>query len=158
MDTPEIINFGFSDLPIAITSISSSELSLAELKALVESELQPRLESLALVSQVSVGGGQELPEDLQAADEAEEESVAEVVPTPTPTEEPTPLPTETPDPAQLPDLLVQGAASMGLTLESADDITPEIMRQIGALGPQANAILGLLSEDNLRALPPETIA
>lgn len=162
MDKPQILDFSLSDLPIVIVSVSSSEMSLAELKALVETDMQPALADIEDVSEVTVAGGQELPGEETAAATPETEEVAEVEPTATPTAEPTATPTAeptaTPDPARLPDALIQGAAAAGLTIEFAQDITPDMMRQIAGFGPMANQFLAALTPDNLRLLQPEVIA
>ncbi len=162
MDAPQILDFSLSDLPVVTVSVSSGELSLDELKALVESELVPELTAIEQVSQVTVSGGQALPEAESEVVEVEEEvtEVAAATPTtePTPTAEPTLEPTATPDPARLPDTLIQGAAAAGLTIEFAQDITPEMMRQISSFGPLANQFLSALTPDNLRLLSPEAIA
>ncbi|MGD8806893.1 MAG: efflux RND transporter permease subunit, partial [Chloroflexota bacterium] len=78
VESPQILNFSLSDLPVVVASASSAELSLVELKDLVSSELQPRLAGLEDVSEVSISGGQELP-DMEAgsATETGEETVAE---------------------------------------------------------------------------------
>ena len=78
-----------------------------------------------------------------------------------PTDEPVdeePVVEEPPDPAALPDLLVQGAAQAGFTIEKAQDIEPDMMRLFAGLGPQGVQVLSLLSDDNLRLLQPEVIA
>ena len=155
MDAPEVLNFSFTDLPVVAASVSSPELSLPELKGLVEEELGPQLLSLAEVSEVQVSGGQELPEEVVGSDEA----VAQQAETPTAEPSPTPTaePTATPDPARLPEALIQGASAAGFEIESAEEITPEMMRQISAF-PQASQFLGMLTDENLRHLPPESIA
>lgn len=162
MESPQILDFSLSDLPVVIASVSSSELSLDELKALVESELEPELTEIDEVSQVTISGGQALPDETVAEAEAEEIAAATPEPTATPTAEPTATPTAaptaTPDPARLPDTLIQGAAQAGLTIEYAQDITPEMMRQIVGFGPLANQFLAALTPDNLRLLQPEVIA
>ncbi|MBK9055622.1 MAG: efflux RND transporter permease subunit [Chloroflexi bacterium] len=56
MDAPQILDFSLSDLPVVTVSVSSGELSLDELKALVESELVPELTAIEQVSQVTVSG------------------------------------------------------------------------------------------------------
>jgi hydrophobic/amphiphilic exporter-1 (mainly G- bacteria), HAE1 family len=89
---PEILNFSLDDLPVVSASVSSSELSLSELKALVSEELVPQLEGLEQVSRAAVSGGQELPEET--AVEAPEETVVE-------------------EPGRLPIIVRQGAAALG---------------------------------------------
>ncbi|MEI2610012.1 MAG: efflux RND transporter permease subunit [Candidatus Promineifilaceae bacterium] len=159
MDLPQVLDFSLSDLPVVIFSVSSSEMSLAELKELVESDLQADLADIADVSEVVVTGGQELPsEDVVAEDEGEEIAAAEPTPTAEPTATPTVEPTATPDPARLPDALIQGAAGAGLSIEFAQDITPDMMRQIAGFGPMASQFFALLTPDNLRLLQPEAIA
>lgn len=164
VEDPQILNFSLSDLPVAIASISASDLTLPELKALVENDLQPQLEALDGVSQVTVSGGQELPEELMAPTDGEvsEDTETAEEPTVTPTAEPTATvePTEepTPDPAALPEELIQGFAAGGIEVTSAEQITPEMMQQLALFGDAALQALALLTPDNLRALPPETIA
>lgn len=156
MDPPQVLNFSLSDLPVVVASVSSGDLSLAELKTLIQDELHPELQQLSQVSEVTISGGQELPEE-EAEDEVAEapETVA-----PTPTSEPTATaePTATPDPARLPDIFIQGANSAGMSLEYAQDITPDLMRQFVSFGDIATQSLALLTPDNLRNLPAETIA
>ncbi|MCB8916442.1 MAG: efflux RND transporter permease subunit [Ardenticatenaceae bacterium] len=155
VEAPQILNFSLSDLPVVIASVSSPDLTLPELKALVETELRPQLEGISDISRVTVSGGQELPQDLVAPAGEEE-------PAPAPTAEPTAVPTPTveptPDPAQLPDAFVQGLSAAGLNITRADEITPELMQQLVNFGGPAIQSLALLTPDNLRALPPETIA
>jgi HAE1 family hydrophobic/amphiphilic exporter-1 len=74
---PQLLNFSLSDLPVVTASISSSELTLAELKELVESDLQPQIADLEQVSEVQITGGQELPEEGEG-------EVAETAATPAP--------------------------------------------------------------------------
>lgn len=142
---PQVLNFSLSDLPVVIASISSSELTLPELKELVESELQPQIAALEQVSEVQVTGGQELPEEGET-------EVAEAAATPEPT------PTATPDPGLLPPALTMGAQQAGIELRYAQDVTPDLMRALLGQGELAVQALGLLTPDNLRLLPPETIA
>jgi hypothetical protein len=153
MEIPQVLNFSFSDLPVVTASVSSGELSLAELKALVDAELVPSLRDLEDVSEVALSGGQELPE----ADTA----VAEVPATmeePTPSPTAVPEPTATPDPARLPEELSQGAAMLGLTVEVASDLTPDLIRQLTGFGPMATQALASLTPDNLRRMPAESLA
>ena len=99
VDEPQILNFSLSDLPVVIASVSSPDVTLPELKTLVEEELQPQLEAQDGVSQVSVSGGQELPPELVAAAEGAEtkdEAAAEVAATPTAQPTPTAEPTQEP--------------------------------------------------------------
>ncbi|MFZ1397691.1 MAG: efflux RND transporter permease subunit, partial [Candidatus Promineifilaceae bacterium] len=62
------------------------------------------------------------------------------------------------DPARLPDALIQIAAQTETPIENAQDITPELMRQISGFGPQAIQLLQLFTPDNLRLLQPEVLA
>ncbi len=99
METPELLAFSLSDLPLAFVSASSSDLTLAELKILVEEEILPELEKIDGVARVGVGGGQELPstdKDTAVAQVATQDPTATPEPTATPTEEPTATPTEEP--------------------------------------------------------------
>ena len=166
MERPEVLNFSFTDLPVVSASVSSPDLALPELKALVDEELRPQLMEVAQVSEVQVSGGQELPEEAVADTEtssgeeaSSDEEVAQDAATPTAVPSPTatPEPTATPDPARLPEPLIQGASAAGFEIESAEEIRPEMMRQLSAF-PQATQFLGLLTDDNLRYLPPESIA
>jgi HAE1 family hydrophobic/amphiphilic exporter-1 len=106
VETPELLAFSLSDLPVARISASSSDLTLVELKQLVESEIVPQLEAIEDVAQVSVSGGQELP-DTPKIDEGKalaqaEEPTPESRATATPTEEPTATPTTEPSPSPVP--------------------------------------------------------
>jgi len=163
VEAPQLLNFSLSDLPVVIASVSSADLSLADLKALVESDLQPLLIEVDGVSQATISGGQELPAELTEAGAGQSEEAA-VSPTPAPTAtsepEPTPLPTAEPtvDPARLPDAIIEQSAAFGQPIESATEISPEMMQQISAFGDAALQFLSLLTPDNLRALPPETIS
>ncbi|MCA9938715.1 MAG: efflux RND transporter permease subunit [Anaerolineales bacterium] len=154
MSRPDVLNFSLSDLPVVVASISSSDLTLPELKALVQEDLVPQMEGLSQVSRVTLSGGQELPDASVAAAPA----ATEAAPQPTPTAEPTAAPTATPDPARLPDILIQGAQAMGLELSVAQDLTPDFVRQLAAFGPQASQALALLTPDNLRLMPAESLA
>lgn len=161
MDTPQVLDFSLSDLPVVVASISSPDLELAELKTAVQEDLQPELESITDISQVSVSGGQELPDEEAMTDEAmtdetADEIIAEPTTEPQPTIEPTPEPT--PDPSALPDIFVQGAAAQGLDIQVAQDIDPEFMEALAGFGDIAIQSLGLLTPDNLRLMQPQTIA
>ncbi len=142
----QVINFSFSDLPVVIASVSSSELTLPELKALVESELKPSLEGLEPVSRVVVSGGQELPE------ETEPEVAAASLPAPTATPE---------DPGRLPQIFVDGAASLGIEIGYAQDITVDLLRSISDRPTAADdvmTILALFPTDLLVYVPADTIS
>jgi HAE1 family hydrophobic/amphiphilic exporter-1 len=92
METPEMLTFNLSDLPIAVVSVSSANLSLTELKELVEAEIIPSIETVPEVAAVEVSGGQELP----TAPPPTPEPTPTQEPTPEPTAEPTAVPTEEP--------------------------------------------------------------
>lgn len=140
---PQVLNFSLSDLPVISASISSSELSLSDLKANVSRDLQPGLEAIDQVSRVTVGGGQELPE----------EEVAVV-----PTVAPTLAPSATPDPGLLPFVVVQGAKSFGLELTHAQELTPDMLRGLSGTPEQILAVLKLVPPETLQYVPAETLA
>ena len=98
METPEILSFSFSDIPLAAIGVSSPGMSLDELKALVENEIIPALEGVEDIANVDASGGQELPTEPPPTPEPTEEpeptSTQTTEPSPTPTEEPV-VPTET---------------------------------------------------------------
>jgi len=145
----QLLNFSLSDLPITVSSISSSEMTLAELKAYVETEIVPELETLEGVSKVTVGGGQELPDEV--ADTAEETVDAEPVEV-----EPTPEPT--PEPGRLPALVSEGAAAMGIEVEYVQDVTPDVLAGITGTEEQIMAVLGLIPEEDLVYAPADTLS
>ena len=166
----QVLNFSLSDLPVVVASVSSDELSLPDLKALVEAELQPRLEGLEQVSSVSISGGQELPDE--APMELAAAGPATPDPSPTPTPEPTPTPTAEPEPTAvaetdeadplpqfepvpLPASWVEGAAQMGQTITDTSDIAPPFM---GALLNFAPEQLADLSPAMWRAIDPDAVA
>lgn len=140
MEAPELIEFGLSDLPIAFVSVSSSQLSLIELKELVGSEIVPELEALEGVADVQVTGGQELPE-------------SQVIPTaaPTPTSEPTQVPQGVP----LPQAWIDLAAGQGVTLRTTGDLTPEMAGGAVAVAPE---LLDAFSAEMILATAPEVLA
>ncbi len=172
VETPELLSFSLNDLPLTTVSISSGELTLAELKELVESEVAPQLEAVDGVARVEVGGGQELPTDVPAVAQVEEPAatatpVSEATPTATPTEEPTVAPTEEPTPAggeaataepepiPLPASWVQAAAAQGATLETTADLTAEAVGGIASFAPQ---MLDELTPEMLLAMPLDALA
>lgn len=180
MDTPELLTFSFADLPVASFSVSSDELSLEELKNLVESEINPQLEMIVGVAAVDVSGGQVLPTEAVAVVEPKTETSQEPTPEPTaiPAEEPTPTlePTATPvevedevlvgenlTPAALPDSWVQAAAAQGQTLETTDDLTPELIEGIITFAPDllvdlTPEMLFVMPLESLISLPDEYIS
>ncbi|MBX3057612.1 MAG: efflux RND transporter permease subunit [Anaerolineae bacterium] len=143
----QVINFSFSDLPVVIASVSSSELTLPELKALVESELKPSLEGLEPVSRVIVSGGQELPEEA-------EPEVAEATAVPEPTATPA-------DPGRLPQIIVDGAASLGVEIGYAQDITVDLLRSLSDRPTAAEDVMTILTifpTDLLVYVPADTLS
>jgi HAE1 family hydrophobic/amphiphilic exporter-1 len=147
VESPQILNFSLSDLPVVVASASSAELSLVELKDLVSSELQPRLADLEDVSEVSISGGQELP-DMEAgsATETGEETVAEA-------------PED--DPGRLPLAMVEGAKALGIEIEYAQDVTPEFLAEVSAAvedESQVLLVLEMIPPEILPYAPAETLA
>lgn len=146
MDPPDVFTFSLSDLPVVSASVSSGELTLQELKAVVEEGLQPELETVNQVSEVSISGGQELPE-TEIVDETDT----------SPEEEETVF-------ADLPPSALSRTMRAGLRLyglpdyEFAQDVTPEDAVALVGLGPIALTALNEISDDNARALQPETMA
>ncbi len=138
---PEILNFSLDDLPVVSASVSSDNLSLAELKELVSSDLVPRLESLEQVSQASVSGGQELPEET-AIEEPEEEEVVE----------------EPEEPGRLPLLVREGAETLGLEVEFVQDITPEMLLDLEGTNEQVLTALALIPPELLLLAQPDSLA
>jgi hypothetical protein len=137
---PQVLNFSLSDLPVVVASISSSELTLAELKEMVEADLQPQLAQLEQVSEVAASGGQELPDET-VAEEAEPEVVEEPV-----------------DPGRLPLLVIEGAKQLGIEVEYAQDVTPELLEGLNGTEEQVMAVLRLIPVNVLPFAPPETLS
>ena len=140
LEAPELVEFGLSDLPIAFVSVSSSQLSLIELKEVVASEIVPQLEALEGVAEVQITGGQELPE-------------ARVIPTPLPT--PTREPTQVPQGMPLPQTWIDLAASQGVTLRTTGDLTPEMVGGAVAVAPE---LLDDFTPELILATAPEVLA
>ncbi len=136
METPELLTFGMDDLPAVYGSISSQELSLPELKALVESEILPVIEEIPGVAAVQVSGGQELPTE------------------PPPTPEPTPADEEAAG-LDLPESWVLGAAAMQQTLTTTSDLTPQVIATVVSFAPQ---MLQELTPEMLLATPADALA
>lgn len=66
LNAPELITFSLDDLPLGVISISASQadLSSAELRHLIENEIVPQIESLDVVADVNVTGGETIRPDL----------------------------------------------------------------------------------------------
>ncbi len=147
VETPEILNFSLSDLPVVVASASSGNLSLQELKEIVINDLQPRFENIDEIDQVAISGGQELPDETLEIPETEPEVAPEAE-------------VEPEDPGRLPQVLIDGAKSAGLDLEYAQDITPELLAgMVGfAEADQLLSLLGFFPMDVLPYFPVETLA
>jgi multidrug efflux pump subunit AcrB len=160
METPEILSFSFSDIPLAAIGVSSPGTSLDELKALVESEIVPALEGIEDIANVDVSGGQELPTEPPPTPEPTEEpeptSEPTAEPSPTPTEEPI-VPTETSgeEGVPLPDSWKQAGAAQNVTLETTNDLTPVIIEGVVSFAPQ---MLPDLTPEMLLAMPLDALA
>ncbi|MFQ5943975.1 MAG: efflux RND transporter permease subunit [Anaerolineales bacterium] len=147
MEAPELIAFGLSDLPIAFVSISSPEFSLVELKEFVRSEVIPELEVLEDIASVQVTGGQELPESA---------ALPAIEPTaiPSPTLEPTTEPGEESAGVPLPQDWIDLAAGQGVTLQTTDDLTAEMVAAALGVAPQ---LLTDLTPEMILAAPQEVV-
>jgi HAE1 family hydrophobic/amphiphilic exporter-1 len=146
IEAPQVINFGLGDLPVVVASASSGEISLDELKELIERELVPRLEQIEDIESVGVSGGQELPavdESAVISPEAEE-----------PSQEP-----QADQPVPLPLFLRQGAASFGVDIEFAHEITPQVLAHFVGAVTEEDMLQGLgMFQELLPSFPPETVA
>jgi len=143
MEAPELIAFSLSDLPIAFVSVSSAEYSLDELKEFVQSEVIPELEALDDIAKVQVTGGQVLP-DLAPAPPLAPTAI------PSPTLEPSPDSAGVP----LPEAWISLAAGQGVTLETTDDLTPEMVAVALSVAPQ---LLADLTPEMILAAPQEVV-
>jgi multidrug efflux pump subunit AcrB len=178
VEPPELLSFSLGDIPVVVASASSGSLSLQELKELVESEILPELESIPGVESVAVSGGQELPTEPPSTEPPTPTPIPTNTPTPSPTSSPTASPTPSPTatvtemaeptseaveiepwpevkPLPLPVEWVEGAAAMGITMETTADITPEMMGMLAQVQPQG---LVVLTWEMWQALPPEVLA
>lgn len=146
VETPQVINFSLGDLPVVVASASSGEMSLAELKDLVEQELVPRLEAIEDIERVAVSGGQELPtidevttEPLEDGETTQESQADQLV--------------------ALPPFLKQGAESFGVDIDYAQEITPEVLAHFVGSVTEEDMLQGLgIFQELLASLPPETLA
>ena len=137
-----VLNFSLSDLPVVVASVSSADISLVELKSLVETDLQPQLVGLDDVSEVQIGGGQELPEEIVVEATEEEAEVEE-------------------DPGRLPLTVVQGARVLDVEIEYAQEIDVELLRSLTRFenaADQVLLVLNLLPEDLLIYIEPEALS
>ncbi|MDD3268833.1 MAG: efflux RND transporter permease subunit [Syntrophomonadaceae bacterium] len=57
--SPKIMKFDSSSMPIIRLSLSGDNMSLAELQALAEDKIEPRLSRIAQIASVSISGGQD---------------------------------------------------------------------------------------------------
>ena len=177
MEPPQVLNFGPDDFPVVVASVSSSQLSLAELKELVNSELEPDLLALSAISSVAVSGGQELPQEETATEEdtmVDESEPAETASDETgeEVEEPSDATIEDDsdsmiengdeseteadvDGVALPDSWISAAQAQGFTIATTADAMPELVEGIASFAPQ---MLEDLTPEMLLALPAESIA
>ena len=137
MDLPQIINFSLSDLPIAAISVYDEEMSLDELKELVENEVVPEILAIDLIERVDISGGQALPtpEELAAAAAGSE--------------------AEKPEPVVLPESWTDGAATQNLVIETTEDLFPQIVNGFASFAPD---LLMELTPEMILAFSPENIA
>jgi len=132
---PELLTFSMSDLPLVALSVSSDQLSLTELKALIEADIVPELMKVDGVADVQVSGGQELPSPEEMAAETTEPSEAEAE-------------------NMLPEMWQMAGDMQGIALNVPSDVTPQIIQGIVSMAPQ---LLDALTPDNLRAFSPEVL-
>lgn len=151
METPQLLSFSLSDLPMASMSISAEGMTLDELKALVESEIVPELEKIPGVATVSISGGQELPSEVLIVEVLPEEPVV-VEPDVVPTEE---VVGTADDVVLLPETWIQAFAAQGYPITAAADLTPEMLSGILSAAP---AMLADLTPEMLFAMQPEVLA
>ncbi|MFZ0547885.1 MAG: efflux RND transporter permease subunit, partial [Candidatus Promineifilaceae bacterium] len=136
---PQILNISLDDLPVVSASVSSSDLSLAELKTLVSNDLVPEIEGLEQISEAAVSGGQELPEETAAQ---EPEATAEAPE----------------DPGHLPIVVREGAQSLGLDVEYIQELTPEMLLSLDGTNEEILSALALIPTDLLLLAQPESLA
>jgi multidrug efflux pump subunit AcrB len=149
MKKPELLTFSMDDLPLAMVSVSSSNLDLQNLKALVDESIVPALKGLDQIADVQLSGGQELPQT--AAGESTQVKAVEPEPTVAPTK---PAGSENPD-NPLPASWKFAGQTQKIELDSPDDVTPEIFQVIAKMAPQ---MLKDLTPENLRGFSPEVLA
>ncbi|MCB0075986.1 MAG: efflux RND transporter permease subunit [Anaerolineales bacterium] len=141
VDAPELLNFSLSDLPVMVVSASSPDLSLEELKALIEEEISPELLDVSQVASVDVTGGQELPEEMlaSAADRAAQSAVDA---------------TPTPEPVALPERWIQAADALDQPIANSADLTPDLVEAALERAPE---LLDELTPEIVAATPIEAL-
>ena len=145
METPELLTFSFADLPVASISVSSDQLSLAELKEIIDAQVVPGLESAKDVANVQVSGGQELPTEPPATPEP----TPEVIPEATPVAD-----DAITDGVKLPVTWTAAFAAQGITLQFAEELNAGI---VGGLASFAPDMLNQLTPEMLLAMPIDAL-
>jgi multidrug efflux pump subunit AcrB len=149
MKTPELLTFSFDDIPVAMISVSSSNLDLENLKLLVDESIVPALKGVYQVADVQLSGGQVLPEGQVRAQALD--------PAPTPTALPTAPPSnaDSGSSVPLPPSWQFAGQMQNIQLNATNDVTPEMIQVLGKMAPQ---LLNDLTPDMLRAFSPEVLA
>jgi HAE1 family hydrophobic/amphiphilic exporter-1 len=134
-----ILAFDLSAIPVVNVSVSSDQLSLADLKTTVADRVVPELESLDGIGAVEVSGGQEMDSaKVQATQELLRKQFERQGAGPS-----------------LPLVWTLMASQQGLTLQRVGDLTPEFIQLAAGLGPAAFADL---TPEMLQAMAPEVLA
>ncbi len=134
-----LLAFDISAIPVVNVSVSSEELSLAELKTTVADRVVPELEALDGVGAVEVSGGQALDLDkVMATRDALARSIARRGTGP-----------------RLPPVWTVMAVQQELELQTVGDLTPDFIQLASGLGRIAFADL---TPEMLRAMAPEVLA
>jgi HAE1 family hydrophobic/amphiphilic exporter-1 len=144
--TPEVLEgsisilaFDLSAIPVINASVSSQELSLAELNGVVTDRVVPELEALDGVGAVEVSGGQALdPDKVTAARDTVERTIERRGTGP-----------------RLPLTWTIMAGQQGLQLQTVGDLTPDFIQLASGLGRVAFADL---TPEMLKAMAPEVLA
>ena len=118
-----IMAFDLSAIPIINASVSSDELSLSELKAIVDERVVPALQALEGVGAVDVSGGQRLDDDKVATvREALKDSIA-----------------RRGQGSKLPMMWAMMAGQQDIELQTVGDLTPEFLQMASGMGRTAFA-------------------
>ncbi len=144
--TPEVLDgsitvlaFDVSAIPVINASVSSEELSLAQLKTTAADRVVPELEALDGVGAVEVGGGQALdPDKVLATHDTLERMIERRGTGP-----------------RLPLIWTVMAAQQGMPLQTTGDLAPDFIQVASGLGRVAFAEL---TPEMLRAMAPEVLA